>query len=89
LEALYTFDAGKKYSTAVNEKVTGLQSCVWTEEIPSENMFEYLVFPRLQALSEVCWSPARDWYSFKTRMESHFQYMNLKNIHYRKPGWAN
>ena len=89
LENLYTFDAEKKYSAAVNEKVIGLQSCVWTEEIPSENMFEYLVFPRLQALSEVCWSPARDWYSFKTRMESHFQYMNLKNIHYRKPGWAN
>lgn len=89
LENLYSFNPEKVYSTMVNEKVTGLQSCVWTEEIPSENQFEYLVFPRLQALSEVCWSPSRDYYSFKTRMESHFQYMNLKNLHYRKPGWAN
>ncbi len=87
-ENLYNFNPAKEYSAAVLEKVIGLQSCVWTEEIPSEQMFEYLVFPRLQALSEVCWSQGRDWYSFKTRLDSHLQYMSTLNIHYRRPGWA-
>jgi len=87
LENLYLFNPEKVYSSAVNEKVTGLQSCVWTEEIPSEQRFEYLVFPRLQALSEVCWSSTRDWYSFQTRMEPHFLLMNHKNINYRHPDW--
>jgi len=86
-ENLYNFSPEKVYSSAVNEKVIGLQSCVWTEEIPSEQMFEYHVFPRLQALSEVCWSPGRDWYSFKVRLYSHFQYMNQMNINYRRPDW--
>jgi hexosaminidase len=89
LENLYMFKPENTYSTDVNEKVIGLQSCVWTEEIPSENQFEYLVYPRMQALSEVCWSPSRDWHSFKIRIESHLKYMSTMNIHYRKPGWAN
>jgi hexosaminidase len=89
LENLYMFKPENTYSTDVNEKVIGLQSCVWTEEIPSENQFEYLVYPRMQALSEVCWSPSRDWHSFRIRIESHLKYMSTMNIHYRKPGWAN
>jgi len=66
-----------------------MQGCVWTEEIPSEAAFEKHVFPAIMALSEVCWTPARDWYSFQQRMKSHFNYMNAQNIHYRQPAWAN
>jgi hexosaminidase len=88
LEKLYAYNPINLYPTNVMNKVQGMQGCVWTEEIPSEAVFEKHVFPNLQALAEVCWSPGRNWYSFQVRMKSHFGLLNSKNIHYRKPGWA-
>jgi hexosaminidase len=88
LKALYDYDPETIFSSQVKGKVIGLQSCLWTEEIPSEAMFEYLVYPRMQALAEVAWGTGGDWTTFKIRMSSHLKYMASKNIRYRKPGWA-
>ncbi|MEI6062112.1 MAG: family 20 glycosylhydrolase, partial [Bacteroidota bacterium] len=87
MQNLYNYDPSKLYPAAVLNKVQGLQSCLWTEIVPSEAMFEYYVFPRLQALSEICWTSSRDWHSFQVRMKPHFNYLNSRNIHYRRPGW--
>jgi hexosaminidase len=89
LQKLYTYNPVDLLPAVVINKVEGMQGCVWTEEIPSEAAFEKHVFPAIMALSEVCWTPARDWYSFQQRMKSHFNYMNAQNIHYRQPAWAN
>lgn len=83
---LYEYDPQDLYPASIMENVMGLQSCVWTEEIPSEDRFEYLVFPRLQALSEVCWSQGRNWEGFQQRLEPHLLRMSSENIHFRKPG---
>ncbi len=88
LQGLYEYDPEVVLSSNVVEKVIGLQSCVWSEEIPSEEMFEYLVYPRMQALSEVEWAAGKDWNSFKIRLESHLRLMNTRQIKYRKPDWA-
>lgn len=85
LKKLYDFNPTSVYSAEVLEKVIGVQGCVWTEEIPSEKMFEYLVYPRLQALSETAWSEAKDWSSFKLRLKSHLQYMSAMHLGYREP----
>jgi hexosaminidase len=84
---LYNYAPADSLSAEVVSKVIGLQGCVWTEEIPSEAKFEYHVFPRLQALAEVCWSSQRDWESFKTRLLPHEHQMDSSDIHYRIPGW--
>jgi hypothetical protein len=60
----------------------------WTEIIPSEKVFEQVAFPKMQALSEVCWSQRRDWTSFQMRMKSHFSFMDDQQIKYRHPGWG-
>jgi hexosaminidase len=88
LKDLYDYDPGAVLSSQVTAKVIGLQSCLWTEEIPSEAMFEYLVYPRMQALSEVEWGAGRDWITFKIRLGSHLKYMASKKIGFRKPTWA-
>jgi hexosaminidase len=88
LQNLYEFNPADLYPAAVQDKVQGIQSCVWTEIVPSEAIFEQFVFPRLQALSEVCWSAGRSWYSFQVRMKPHFSYLDFNNIHYRRPGWV-
>jgi hexosaminidase len=88
LKNLYDYDPESLFPSQVTSKVIGLQSCLWTEEIPSESMFEYLVYPRMQALAEVAWGAAKDWNTFKIRLASHLEYMASKHIGYRKPGWA-
>lgn len=82
---LYEYDPKTHFPKEVMNKVIGLQSCVWTEEIPSEERFEYLVFPRLQALSEVCWSKGRDWLGFRQRLDVRMKDMDAGKINYRKP----
>ncbi len=89
LKNLYSYNPVDLFQADVMNKVWGMQGCVWTEEIPSETIFEKHVFPNLEALAEVCWSPGRDWNSFQARMKPHFIYLNSKNIHYRRPPWAN
>jgi hexosaminidase len=84
LKKLLEFDIQKEYSQAVTNNIIGFQGCVWTEEIPSEAVFELQIFPRLQALSEVNWSGTNDWNAFKNRLESHLKYLNTKHIGYRE-----
>jgi hexosaminidase len=50
--------------------VVGAQANVWTEYMPDTRHVEYAVFPRLDALSEVLWTPParRDWQSFLARL---------------------
>lgn len=78
------FDLSREYPTSVTSKVIGFQGCVWTEEIPSEAVFESQIFPRLQGLSEVNWSAGTNLFSFNTRMESHLKYLKANNVNLKK-----
>jgi len=84
LKELYDYDPVKSMLPEVLTKVIGIQSCVWTEEIPSEACFEHHVFPRLQALSETCWSKSKDWNSFKARLDLHYKIMDSLHLNYHK-----
>ena len=48
------------------KNVLGVEAEMWTEFIPSVRRLELFLFPRMQALSEVAWSPKekRDFKSF-------------------------
>ncbi len=67
--------------------VKGAQANVWTEYIPTMEHLEYMVFPRIIALSEVTWSPksAREWTSFQARLNSHYRILQQKNVNYCRP----
>ncbi len=89
LQDIYEYDPDKVFPAGVNAMVIGLQGCLWTEEIPSELMFEYMVYPRLEALAETEWASGKDWTTFRIRLISHLKYLKSKNIQYRRPAWAN
>jgi len=89
LKKLFDYDPENLYAASVVNKILGLQSCIWTEEIPSEAVFEKHAFPGMQILAEISWSPDRDWNSFQVRMIPHFQYLNFYQTNYYKPAWAN
>lgn len=49
--------------------ILGAQGNVWTEYMGNPAKVEYMIFPRLSALSEVLWSPKeqRDWQDFSEK----------------------
>jgi len=64
--------------------VLGAQANVWTEYMPEPEHVEYMIFPRLAALSEVLWSPAtsRDWGDFSQRMKDQYKRYDHMGINY-------
>jgi hexosaminidase len=67
--------------------IKGAQANLWTEYIPSMEHADYMIFPRIIALSEVLWSnPAnRNWEEFKSRMSRHYGLLQKMNVNYCRP----
>ena len=65
--------------------ILGAQGNVWTEYMKTEQYVEYMVFPRLFALSEVVWSPAdaKDLDGFLDRLRWHLKRLDALGVNYR------
>jgi hexosaminidase len=73
LEKIYSYEPiPKELNEQQSKYVLGAQGNVWTEYMPNPTKVEYMVFPRLSALSEVLWSPKeiKNWPSFQTKIET-------------------
>jgi hexosaminidase len=59
--------------------ILGAQGNVWTEYFNKPSKVEYMIFPRMSALSEVLWSPKenRDWKTFESRIPAIFHRYKL------------
>ncbi|HVM47547.1 MAG TPA: family 20 glycosylhydrolase, partial [Candidatus Acidoferrum sp.] len=64
--------------------ILGTQGNLWTEYVPSLNHAEYMMFPRLCALSEVAWSPrgSRNYDDFIRRLQPHLQRFDQLGVSY-------
>ncbi len=69
------------------ERVLGAQANVWTEYMKTEAHVEYMVLPRMLALSETVWTdPARkNWTNFQKRLPHHFEMLSNKSVNFRIP----
>lgn len=73
LEKVYSYEPIPKELNEQQAKyVLGAQGNVWTEYMANPAKVEYMIFPRLSALSEVLWSPkeSKDWSQFQTKIET-------------------
>lgn len=73
LEKVYSYEPIPKELNEQQAKyVMGAQGNVWTEYMANPAKVEYMIFPRLSALSEVLWSPKdkKDWSQFQTKIET-------------------
>lgn len=70
---VYEFDAAPdSLSDTAKKHILGVQANLWTEYIPNTNMVEYMLLPRLGALSEVQWTPVnRKNYDEFVKRETH------------------
>ena len=88
LERVYAFEpVPPELSPTEAEHVLGGQGNVWTEYMATTEYVEYMILPRLLALSEVVWSPVRkrDWTSFLGRLPSHLDRLDGMGANYRVP----
>jgi hexosaminidase len=67
--------------------IKGAQANVWTEYIPTMEHLDYMIFPRIIALSEVLWSDPsnRNWEEFKSRMYRQYSLLQKMNVNYCRP----
>jgi hexosaminidase len=73
LDKVYSYEPIPKELNEQQAKyVLGAQGNVWTEYMANAAKVEYMIFPRLSALSEVLWSPkeSKDWAQFQTKIET-------------------
>lgn len=87
VEKVYSFEPTPEELTQDQKyKIWGGQGNVWTEYIVTPEKVEYMVFPRICALSEVLWTPSekKDYNNFKDRLKNHFALLDKLKINYSK-----
>lgn len=90
LTKVYHFDPVVDEMTPEQAKhILGAQANLWAEYIESTQESEYMIFPRLGAMSEVLWSPkaARNWNDFTTRLPSLLARFDYLGINYSKSAY--
>lgn len=67
--------------------ILGAQANLWTEYMSNPAKVEYMLFPRLTALSEVLWTSQenKDWNDFQSRLQDQYKRYDLWKINYYKP----
>lgn len=89
IEKVYAYDPlPKELSKEQQEYILGAQANVWTEYMTNTKKIEYMVFPRIAALSEILWTPKRyqDWEFFEKRLMVQFDRYQKMGINY-SPGF--
>ncbi len=86
LEKVYGFDAIPKELTKEESNfVLGAHGNVWTEYITTPEEVEYMVFPRIFALSEVVWSKNKPSFEvFEKKVIDFYPILNDMDINYSK-----
>lgn len=88
LDTVYAFEPRHPQMTDKDaEHLLGAQANVWTEFIKSEPYFEYMAYPRMAALAEICWTvkEKKNFTDFKERMKQQYAVYDKNNIAYRIP----
>lgn len=85
LEKVYGYEPIPKELNEQQAKyVLGAQGNVWTEYMASPSKVEYMIFPRLSALSEVLWSQkeTKNWNDFQRKIETMKKRYTIWNANY-------
>jgi hexosaminidase len=87
IEKVYAYEPVPKELNAEQSKhVLGAQANMWTEYMKNTKKVEYMLFPRISALSEVLWSPKekKNWDDFQKRLMLQFKRYELWKVNYSK-----
>ena len=70
LKEVYEYEpVPEELEEAYRANILGVQANVWTEYMPDARQVEYMVFPRIAALSELAWAQGgKDWPGFREKL---------------------
>jgi hexosaminidase len=87
IEAVYAYDpVPKELNEEEGKYVLGAQANVWTEYMNNTKKIEYMIFPRMAALSEVLWSKKenKSWDDFEKRLPVQMKRYEMMGLNYSK-----
>ncbi|HEX6846636.1 MAG TPA: family 20 glycosylhydrolase [Chitinophagaceae bacterium] len=87
IEKVYAYEPIPAALNAEQGKfVMGAQANMWTEYMTNPKKVEYMLFPRLSALSEVLWSQQekKNWNDFEKRLQVQFKRYDLWKANYSR-----
>jgi hexosaminidase len=89
LETVYKYEPLPAELSADEQKyIIGAQANVWSEYMSNPSKVEYMIFPRMTALSEVLWSPKdkRNWDDFQKRLQTQYKRYDFWKVGYNTKG---
>jgi hexosaminidase len=87
LSKVYSYNPTPSELTATEEQyLKGVQANLWTEYITTPQQAEYMLTPRIDALSEIAWTQPglKNFENFKQRMEKQYERYDILGITYSK-----
>lgn len=87
IEKVYAYDPVPAVLTAEQGKhILGAQANLWCEYIKNTKKLEYMLLPRIAALSEVLWTKkeSKDWADFEKRLMTQFKRYDFWKVNYSK-----
>ncbi|MFC5683130.1 beta-N-acetylhexosaminidase [Flavobacterium sp. MAHUQ-51] len=87
VEKVYGYDPiPNDLSNEEKKYVLGAQGNVWTEYLGTTDLVEYMILPRMSALSEVVWTQKenKDWKDFKFRLNKMKDLYEAMKLNYAK-----
>jgi hexosaminidase len=87
LETVYNYEPVPAELNAAQAKyIWGAQGNLWSEYIANPAKVQYMIFPRIDALSEIQWSPKgqKNYADFLNRLKAQFKRYDLMGITYSK-----
>ena len=87
LEQVYSYEPLDGMAPGSESHIIGVQANLWTEYIATPEHLEYMLLPRLCALSEVQWCApeAKDYGRFRQSLDHTFEMLDAMGVNYRKP----
>jgi len=87
LDTVYNYEpVPKELNDSEEHYILGAQANVWTEYMSNTQKVEYMIFPRMSALSEVLWSPKKDrnFSDFSSELTNMYKRYQLWGANYFK-----
>ena len=89
-ELVYSYEPCEGVAAGAESHIIGVQANLWTEFIGSADYLEYMLLPRLAALSEVQWEAvgARNWERFRAALDHSRDIYEAMGYTYAKHPWG-
>jgi len=87
LKMVYDFEPiPKELNNEEAKYILGAQANMWTEYMDNEKKVEYMLFPRMTALSEVLWSQKsnKNWQHFETKIPGIFERYDFWKVNFSR-----